>query len=156
MLVRVVRRLALEEIHNRIEAFEKKFSMSFEELEELYLAKRATGMIANVYFEWADLVHAYRGYMESGEFDYTVEETRDLSLREMTLLTPKRLELLYSLASLQVESINHLAQRIHRNVKNVHQDLQTLKKLDFVAFKKKGKRNIVPETLVEEITLLIR
>jgi len=156
MLVRVVRRLALEEVRSRIEAFEKEFGMTFEELEELYLAKRATGMVASVYFEWADLVHAYRGYMESGEFDYTVEETRDLSPREMALLTPKRLELLYSLASLRVESINHLAQKIHRNVKNVYQDLQTLKKLDFVTFKKKGKRNIVPETLVEEITLLIR
>jgi len=120
------------------------------------LEKKATGIVTSVYFEWAGLVHAYRGYMESGEFDYTVEEARDLSPMEMALLTPKRLELLYSLASLQVESINHLAQRIHRNVKNVHQDLQTLKKLDFVTFKKKGKRNIVPETLVEEITFLIR
>ena len=85
-----------------------------------------------------------------------VEKIRDLKLREAALLTPKRLELLYSVASLHVESINELAQKTRRNVKNVYQDLKTLRTLGFVTLKKKGKRNIVPETLVEEITLLIR
>jgi predicted transcriptional regulator len=73
----------------------------------------------------------------------------------VALLTPKRLELLDSLASLRVESINDFAQKIRRNVKNVYQDLQVLRKLGFVTFKRSGKRNIVPETLVEEITFLI-
>jgi len=57
---------------------------------------------------------------------------------------------------LHIESINDLAQKTRRNVKNVYQDLRALKSLGFVTFKKKGKRNIIPETLVEEITLLIR
>jgi len=102
------------------------------------------------------LVHAYRGYVVGGELDYIVEELRDLNPSEIALLTPKRLQLLYSLAGLRVRSINDLAQKTRRNVKNIYQDLQILRKLGFVAFKKIGKRNIIPETLVEEVTLMIR
>ena len=130
--------------------------MAFDELEELYQEGRVDRAVVGTYFEWAELVHAYRAYVESGELDYTVEETRDLTPGEVALLTPKRLELLYSLAGLRVESINQLAQRVHRSVKNVYQDLQALKSLGLVTLRRRGKRNIVPETLVDEITLLIR
>jgi len=156
MLIRVVRGLTPEEARERINALEKEHGMTFEEFEELYLEKKMNKALFSVYFEWAGLVHEYRSYVESGEFDYIVEEVREISSKEMTLLTPKRLELLHSLASLRVESINHLAQRIRRNVKNVYQDLKALESLGFVTFTRRGKRNIVPETLVEEITLLIR
>lgn len=155
MLVRIVRRLTLEEIREQIKSFEKRFGVTFDEFEEAHLEKVDRDVI-DAYFHWAELVHAYRGYVESGELDFAVEETRDLSPREAAVLTPKRLELLYSLASLRADSINELAQKIRRNVKNVYQDLQALKTLGFVTFTRKGKRNIVPETLVEEITLLLR
>jgi len=156
MLVRVVRQLNLDEVEMRINNYEKEYSMTFDEFEELFLKKKLNRSLIGVYSEWAGLVHAYRGYVEGGELDYAIEEMRDLKPRETELLTPKRLELLYSLVSLRPESINDLAQKTRRNVKNVYQDLKTLKTLGFVTFKKRGKRNIVPETLVEEITLLIR
>lgn len=156
MLVRVVRQVTLEEVQKRIKDYEKEYTLSFDEFEELFLKKKVNRRLIGVYTEWAGLVHAYRAYVEGGELDYVVEETRDLKPREAALLTSKRLELLYSLASLRIESINDLAQKTRRNVKNVYEDLKTLKTLGFVTFKKKGKRNIVPETLVEEITLLIR
>jgi len=156
MLVRVVRQLALEEVQERLRNYEKEYDMTFDEFEELFLKKKLDRRLIGVYSEWAGLVHAYRGYVESGELDYVIEEMRDLEPKETTLLTPKRLELLSSLASLRPESINDLAQKTGRNVKNVYQDLKALKTLGFVTFKKRGKRNIVPETLVEEITLLIR
>jgi len=156
LLVRVVRRLTVEEVHRRIEGFEKRCGMTFDEFEELYLKKRVDRELIDSYYEWASLVHAYRGYVESGELDYLIEELLDLVPSKMALLTPKRLELLYSLASLRIESINDLAQKTRRNVKNVYEDLHTLKSLGFITFKKRGRRNIVPETLVEEITFLVR
>jgi len=156
MLVRVVRQLTLEEVQMRIRDYEKEYGMTFDEFEELFLKKKLDRRLIGVYSEWAGLVHAYRGYVEGGELDYAIEEMRDLKPKETMLLTPKRLELLYSLASLRPESINDLAQKTRRNVKNVYQDLKALKTLGFVTFKKRGKRNIVPETLVEEVTLLIR
>lgn len=156
MLIRVIRRLTAEEVLKRIKGLETEHGMTFDSFEELFLEKRLHGKGEDVYFEWADLVHAYRGYVESGELDYIAEEQKDLSPNEMALLTPKRLQLLYSLASLRAKSINDLAQKTRRNVKNVYQDLQMLRAMGFVTFKKVGKRNVIPETLVEEITLVIR
>ena len=155
-MVRIVRGLTIEAVHERIGRFEAEHGMTFDEFEELFLEKRIDRSMVGVYFEWAGLVHAYRRYVESGEFDYVVEEMREFGPDELALLTPKRLELLYSVASLRPESISDLARKTHRNVKNVHQDLQALKRLGFVTLGKRGKRSVVPETLVEEITLLIR
>lgn len=156
MLIRIVRRLTLDEVESKIKQYEKECDMTFDEFEELFLSRKLNRRMTGTYFEWASLVHAYRGYVEDGELDYVVEEIRDLSPQETAILTAKRIELLYSLASLRAESINKLAQKIRRNVKNVYQDLKALQSLGFVTFRKRGKRNIVPETLVEEITLLIR
>ena len=156
MLVRIVRELTPEEVLQRIKRYERELSMSFEEFEELFLRGKVEGGKAAAYFEWAGLVHAYRGYVEGGELDYMVEELHDFNAQQMSLLTPKRIELLYALSSLRVESISDLAKKLKRNVKNVYQDLHVLKKLGFVRFTRREKRNIVPETLVEEITFLIR
>ncbi len=156
MLIRIVRRLTLDEVKSKIKQFEKEHDMIFDEFEELFLSRKLDRYMVGTYFEWASLVHAYRGYVEGGELDYVIEELRDLSPEETALLTPKRIELLYSLASLRAESINKMAQKTRRNVKNVYQDLKALQGLGFVTFRKRGKRNIIPETLVEEITLLIR
>jgi len=155
MLVRVARRLTLEEVRGKIKNFEMRYNMTFNEFEELFLEK-ADRRLVDTYSGWAGLIDAYHGYIEDGNLDYVLDELRELSPAEMTLLTPKRLELLYGLASLQIKSINDLARKTRRNVKNVYQDLQVLKTLGFVTFKKMGKRNILPETLLEEITFLIR
>ncbi len=156
MLIRIVRRLTLDEVKVKLRQFEEEQGMSFDEFEELFLSRKLDRRMVGSYFEWASLVHAYRGYVEGGELDYVIEEMRDLSTKETALLTPKRIELLYNLASLRAESINKLAQKTRRNVKNVYQDLKALQSLGFVNFRKRGKRNIIPETLVEEITLQIR
>ena len=155
-MVRILRGLTIEEVHERIRRFETEHGMTFDEFEELFLQKKIDRNMVGVYYEWAGLVHAYRRYVESGEFDYVVEEIRELSSDEVALLTPKRLELLYSVASLRPESISDLARKTHRNVKNVYQNLQVLKRFGFVTFGRRGKRSVVPETLVEEITLLVR
>jgi len=155
MLMRIVRRLTFEEISERIRGFESTYGMSFDDFEELFLERKVDRKDAGKYFDWAGLVDAYRGYMEGGELDYVVEEMHELGPQELRLLTPKRLELLDSLASLPIKSINDLAQKIRRNVKNVYQDLQVLKRLGFAELRKRGKRNTIPETLVEEIAFLI-
>ncbi len=156
MLIRVVRQLTLEEVQVRIRNHEKEHGVSFDKFEELFWRQKLGRHLKGAYSEWAGLVHAYHGYVESGELDYVVEEERELGSKETALLTPKRIELLYALANERPESINDLAQKTRRDVKNVYGDLKALKTLGFVSFKKRGKRNIVPETLVEEITLLVR
>jgi predicted transcriptional regulator len=70
------------------------------------------------------------------------------------VLTPKRIELLRQLAVSRVDSINDLAKKLRRNVKNVYNDLQVLRKIGFVKLNKKG-RAVIPETLVKEISFII-
>jgi len=156
MLIRIIRSLTSEEIEEKIKKFEKEFGMRFEKFEEQFLKQRLDGKLARIYFEWAELVDSYKGYIEEGTLDYTVEEIKDFKPEQAALLTPKRIELLYKLAALRVESINDLAKKVRRNVKNVYQDLKVLSKLSFVKLNKRKGRTIVPETLVKEITLLIR
>jgi hypothetical protein len=156
MLIRIIRNLTSEEIEEKIRRFEKEFGMSFEKFEELFLGQKLDTTHVRVYFEWAELVDSYKGYMEEGTLDYTVEEIKDIKPEQAALLTPKRIELLYKLAALRVESINDLAKKVRRNVKNVYQDLQALSKFGFVRLNRRKGRAIVPETLVKEITFLIR
>jgi DNA replication protein DnaD len=156
MLIRIIRNLTSEEIVEKIKKFEKEFGMSFEKFEEQFLKQRLDGKLARTYFEWAELVDSYKGYVEEGTLDYVVEEIKDFKPEQAALLTPKRVELLYRLAALRVESINDLAKKVRRNVKNVYQDLQALSKFGFVKMGKRKGRALIPETLVKEITFLIR
>ena len=156
MLIRIIRNLTSEEIEEKIRRLEKEFDMSFEKFEELFLGQKLDTTHARTYFEWAELVDSYKGYIEEGTLDYTVEEIKDFKPEQAALLTPKRIELLYKLAVLRVESINDLAKKVRRNVKNVYQDLQALRKFGFVKMDKRKGRALIPETLVKEITFLIR
>ena len=156
MLIRIIRSLTSEEIEEKIKKFEKEFGMRFEKFEEQFLKQRLDGKLARIYFEWAELVDSFKGYIEEGTLDYAVEEIKDFKPEQAALLTPKRIELLYKLAALRVESINDLAKKVRRNVKNVYQDLKVLSRFGFVRLNKRRGRSIVPETLVKEITFLIR
>ncbi len=156
MLVRIVRSLTPEEVSKRIRWFEDQYGLAFDEFEDQFLKKRRPRHLLNAYLEWAGLVDAYKGYEEAGELDYIVEEVREFDFGQLASLTPKRVELLNYLANRRVESINELAHRIKRDVKNVYEDSLILQELGLLALKHRGKRNIVPETLVEEITFLIR
>jgi len=156
MLLRIVRNLTSEEVSERIKRFEKELGMSFEKYEELFLRKKLDAKHARVYFEWSELVDSYKGYIEEGTLDYMIEETKDLKPEQAALLTTKRMELLYKLAALRVESINDLAHKVRRDVKNVYEDLKVLSKFGFVKLNKRKGRALIPETLVKEITFLIR
>lgn len=155
MLIKIIRNLTLEEIEGRLKRFGKEFGVSFEKFEERYLHHKLDAKLATVYFEWAELVNSYKGYIEEGQLDYTVEEIKDVRPEQAALLTPKRIELLYQLAALRVDSINDLATKVRRNVKNVYQDLQVLRRLGFVKMSRRKGRILIPETLVKEVTFLI-
>ena len=58
--------------------------MTFYEFEELFLEKRIDRRMVGAYFEWAGLVHAYRRYVESGEFDYVPPRWLALELSSPT------------------------------------------------------------------------
>ncbi|MCW4012526.1 MAG: helix-turn-helix domain-containing protein, partial [Candidatus Bathyarchaeota archaeon] len=82
------------------------------------------------------------------------EEELSLGEEEYMLLTAKRLELLDFLGAEPVLSINDLAEKLGRNVKNVYNDLKILERLGFVALRREG-RSLVPEQIVYEINILL-
>jgi hypothetical protein len=154
MLIRITRNLTPEEVEERIKSFEREFGMRFEKFEELFLKKRLNSKFSKAFFEWAGLVDSFKGYLEEGTLDYAVEEVKDLKPEQVAVLTPKRIELLHQLAVSRADSINDLAKKLRRNVKNVYNDLQVLRRIGFVKLNKKG-RAVIPETLVKEISFII-
>jgi hypothetical protein len=154
MLIRIIRNLTPEEVEEKIKSFEREFGMHFEKFEELFLKKRLSSKFVKAFFEWAELVDSFKGYLEEGTLDYTVEEVKDLKPEQIVVLTPKRIELLHYLAVSRVDSINDLAKKLRRNVKNIYNDLQALRKIGFVQLNKRG-RAVIPETLVKEISFII-
>jgi len=156
VLLRISRELASDEVLEKIRVFEDQFGMSFDEFEELFRRRKMGARHARAYSEWAELVDSYKGYVEDGELDYVAEEVKDFKPEQTSLLTPKRIELLCQLAVLRVESINDLAQRVKRNVKNVYEDLMVLQGFGFVKLNRTKKRALIPETLVKEITFIVR
>lgn len=67
------------------------------------------------------------------------------------LLTDRRIELLRSVMTERPESIRQLADRVERDVKSVHSDLQVLAEYDVVRFESDGraKRPFVPYETIE-------
>lgn len=67
------------------------------------------------------------------------------------LLTDRRVELLRSIMTKQPDSIRQLAERLERDVKTIHNDLQILAEYDIVHFEQAGraKRPFVPYDTIE-------
>jgi len=149
MPVRIVRRLSIEEVRVRIRVFEESYRRGFEDLRDRFNRGGERGLFED-YVEWSYMVHALGAYREGEEFDYVVEEEREVAGEFLSALTPRRVELLYVIPRLRVRSINDLAGSVGRDVKNVYSDLRCLEKLGFLRLRRVG-RNVVPELLIEEI-----
>jgi predicted transcriptional regulator len=92
---------------------------------------------------------------EQGEEVPHVVNFQDAS-RLQRILTPRRLELVSSLMDAPAESIRDLADRLGRDVRQVHDDLQTLSEYRIVHFREEGsaKQPHVPyETVKIEVEL---
>jgi len=92
---------------------------------------------------------------EQGEEVPHVVNFQDAS-RLQRILTPRRLELLRSLMDAPAESIRDLADRLDRDVRQVHDDLQLLSEYRIVHFREEGsaKKPFVPyETVKIEVEL---
>ena len=154
MLLRVVRRVSLGEVSRRVAELERKYGGGFDGLPDLFAEGQADRERFEDHVEWSRMIHALRAYSEGEDFEYYTEETVELGRSEVSKMTPRRLELLYRLSMIRVESINDLAAKIGRDVKNVYNDLKVLEGLGFVRLVKQGRRTL-PELLVQEVTLLL-
>lgn len=154
MQLRVVRSVPLGEVSRRVSDLEEKYGDNIEDIPDHFAAGRIKKEAFEDYVEWIGMVHALRAYREGEDFDYYTEEVLELGREQASKLTPRRIELLGQLSRHRVNSINDLASKIGRDVKNVYNDLKTLEGLGFVRLVREGKRAI-PELLVQEITILL-
>jgi len=150
--IRIVRRLSLEEAQSRLDNLEEKYGCGFEDFQER-VNREGEMELFDDYLEWSYMFHALRAYGEEGEFDCVMEEERELTGELLFGLTPRRIELLYEIPKIPVRSINDLATRVERDVKNVYNDLRCLERLGLILLRRRG-RSIVPELLVEELTFI--
>lgn len=137
MRVRIVRRLGIEEVYERLRRLQVAVEAAGEGGSEA--ARR--------------LRDAYKAYIEEGEVEYLEESELELEGRELSkILTGRRLELLEYLASQRPESINGLARELRRSVKNVYVDLKVLEGLGLVRLRRE-KNRLIPESTVEELSI---
>lgn len=154
MQARIVRRIALDEVYRRISEFEKKYGRKLDGLADRLLDTPPDGQMFEDYLEWSRMSHALKAYSEDEDFDYFAEETVELAWEEMSKMTPRRMDLLDKLSKMRISSINDLAAKTGRDVKNIYGDLKVLERLGFIKLSKDGRRTR-PELLVQEVTLLL-
>jgi len=84
-----------------------------------------------------------------GEVPHVINFQNPSDLR--ALLTDRRVELLRSIMAERPDSIRQLAERLERDVKSIHSDLQVLAEYDIVHFEQAGraKRPFVPYNSIE-------
>lgn len=151
MRAKIVRGLTYNEVVNRISEIEKrnKWGVNTPNLNgKLFYDVSKT----EDYEEWRKLRDAIEAFREGEGFDCYLEEELEVSGTDMKL-TVKRIELIDFISKTRINSINNLASKIGRDVKNVYKDLKILERMGLVRLVKQGKR-IIPESLVKEITIL--
>jgi len=154
MQLKVMRAIPLEEVIQRVTVIEQRYTGSMDDIPEKFNRGLVGRDVFEDYVEWMGMVHALRAWREGEDFDYLTEDVMELEWEEFSKLTPRRLDLLDQLSRVRSESINDLAAKIGRNVKNVYTDLKKLESLGLIRLVKEG-RSMIPELLVHEVTLLL-
>lgn len=150
---RVVKSIPLQQVQKSITIYAEKYG-SLSHLHEEFTKGRMPPGTFDDYIQWTNMDHALRAYQEGEDFEYLAEEDLTLDSKEYRMLTPRRIELLDFLASEQVSSINDLAEKHERDVKNIYNDLKVLEKLGFISLRPEERR-LVPELIVYEINILL-
>jgi predicted transcriptional regulator len=146
--------MPLNEVRERVAAYVAKYRNQYQELSREFESGKMPRDRLDDYIEWSSMIHALRAAGEGEDFDYYAEEDLNLTPEEFDSLTSKRIELLDYLADEHASSINELADKVGRDVKNVYNDLRILEGLGFIRLIKEGK-SLVPELLVQEVTILL-
>ena len=153
MQLRILRRIPLTKVTDRVAQYEKQFGATLDEVSNQFTERAINHEDLDDYVKWMAMEHALGAYVEGEAFDYLTEDILDLGPQDLSKLTPKRLELLDQMSRHNVDSINKLASSIGRDVKNVYNDLKTLESLGLIALTREGNR-MTPDLLVKEITFL--
>lgn len=152
MQARIVRTIPIREVLERIAKLEIKYHGDVEG-PDIFAPKPDRKRFED-YVEWLRMRDAVKAYSEGEDFDYFTEETIEVPQGMVSELTPKRIELMEKIARNSPASINDLASKTKRDIKNVYNDLKILEELAFIKLERHGRR-VVPKLKVQEITLFL-
>lgn len=142
---------------SRIMAFARKYPAGHRELQYKCSDGKAAPDELVDYLGWSTLLDAYGNYLENGELNYLEEEYQEGGRENFgDVLTVKRLELLSLINSSWAQSINELARKSGRNIKNVYEDLKVLEAQKLIRLIRGSNGKVTPQGFVEEIHLLMR
>jgi len=148
MKITAVRLLTKNQVVREIQYFEKYHSTPEGAL-------RACRISSEEFERWSSLIHALRAYDEGEGIEIAVEEVFPSIPLLRKVLTEKRIRLLEQI-DLGVSSITELAKKVdHRSLKNVHDDLQILKKIGFISLEKEENR-VIPKLLLSSLRIDFR
>jgi predicted transcriptional regulator len=148
MRITAVRLLTRNQVVREIQYFEKYHSTPEGALR--------AGMISSEEFErWGSLYHALQAYEEGEGIEISVEEVFPSIRLLRKVLTEKRMRLLEQI-DFGVNSITELSKKVgHRNLKNVYEDLQILKRIGFITLEREENR-VIPRLLLSGIHVEFR
>jgi hypothetical protein len=143
MKVKIIKKKKKTEIQDMIRDWEENYGSLASLNQKVLISKCASPEKMSEYVLWK--------YLSQGaEFqDNIVVEDADV----FEVLSPRRAELLEYLIKHDVPSIKKLADKLHRNYKNVYDDLQALAKYDLVELRQSG-RSLRPCSTITHLEVL--
>jgi hypothetical protein len=142
MRIRIIKRRKKEDINDIIHDFEARYGSLGSLHQRVLISKCSTPNQMSDYVMWK--------YLSSGA---ELEESVVLETPELfDVLSPKRAELLEYLTNNDVTSIRTLASKLHRNYKNVYDDLKALVYFELVELRASG-RAVKPQAAASEINI---
>ena len=143
MKVKIIKKRKRSDIQDMIKDLEKKYGKISSLNQKVLISKCTLPERMNDYVLWK--------YLSQGaDFqDIVVVEDPDV----FEVLSPRRVELLEYLINNEVGSIKKLADNLHRNYKNVYDDLHALAKYDLVELREIG-RSLKPCSIVSNLEVI--
>ncbi|MFO7619030.1 MAG: hypothetical protein R6W91_05185 [Thermoplasmata archaeon] len=142
MKVKIVKRWKPSEIEGMALAWEKKYGTLLSLQQKVLISKCTSPEQMGDYIMWKHL-------SQGAEFqDIIIVKDPDI----FETLSPKRVEILEHLMGNEAKSIRHLANALHRNYKNVYDDLIALSKYGLVDLSPSG-RSLKPSAAASRIEI---
>lgn len=163
MYVKKTRILAKEDLEEKINEYEKKYKMDFDNYFEKVVKGHedeldAEGVLSDIEV-WGSLVSTLEEMNEKKipgpveTFIRPVPEERAAEIQK--LFTKKRLELLQFIKTVEDMSISQISRQLHRDRKSVTEDLDLFSSFDFVKLERSG-RKVLAKPEFSEIDIKIK
>jgi hypothetical protein len=144
MKIKVVKRRKPSDIEDLLRAWEKKYGSLVSLHQKVLISKCTSPEQMSDYVMWKNL-------SQGAEFqDIIIMKDPDI----FEVLSPKRMEMLEFLMANEVNSIKTLAGALHRNYKNVYDDLKAMSKYDLVDLTERG-RSLKPSAAACKIEITL-